>query len=573
MSMSQNLGQAPDVKTKERFCIGLLLGVVVLAYGNTLWNGFTQDDLQLYIVRNAQVTEPSLRALFTPHMVTNVFRPVTFGTFALDWKVGGGRPFGFHVVNLVLHAAVTLLFYVLLLALLQSSVHANEVAFAAALLFAVHPIHTEAVTSIVGRAELLAAGFLLAAWILHVKDRAIPALICFVLALLSKESAIIFLLLTLIGDYARSRWKPKLRYLVIAGVSLLYLCVLWKVQGGRFGPVGIRPWDNPLASLPAGPRILNALRVAWKYVALQTYPATLSCDYSFNEILLYGDWRHTLPAAFGAVAVFSGWLWAVWKRQRALALAGGVYLAGFAVTANILVVIGTNMGERLAYLPSAGFCLLIALGWGWLRERQQVLALGVLAVLVAVLGARTVARNRDWKDNLTLYSAAVRAVPGSAKMHQALGVEYMQAGKLDLASKELQAALQINPAYAEAREAYGLLEAWKGNYQTAGEMLESAFYMVGRNHPNYDEMAVNLAAVYMETNHMDGALDLLNHEIADSPRFARAWAIRGMVHYKRGEVSAAIADGETALRLDPASRPARELMHLLNPTAQPISGQ
>jgi Tfp pilus assembly protein PilF len=570
--MSQTLWQTPDVTRKERFCIVLLLGAVVFAYGNALWNGFAQDDLQLYIVHNAQVTEPSLRALFTPQMAAKVFRPVTIGTFALDWKAGGGRPFAFHVVNLLLHAAVTLLFYVLLLALLQSSVHANEVACAAALLFAVHPIHTEAVTSIVGRAELLAAGFLLAAWILHLKDRAIPALICFVLALLSKESAVVFLPLTLIGDYARSRWKPKLRYMGIAGVSLLYLCVLWKVRGG-LASAGIRLLDNPLASLPAGPRILNALRVAWKYVGLQIYPATLSCDYSFNEIPLYRDWHHTLPAAIGAVAVFSGWLWAVWRRQHALALAGGVYLAGFAVTANIVMPIGTIMGERLAYLPSAGFCLLIALGWGWLRERQQVLALGVLAVLVAVLGARTVARNRDWKDNLTLYSAAVRAVPGSAKMHQALGVEYMQAGQLDLASKELQAALQINPAYAEAREAYGLLEDWKGNYQTAGEMLESAFYMVGRNHPNYDDMAVNLAVVYMETNHMDGALDILNHEIADSPRFARAWAIRGMVHHKRGEVSAARADGETALRLDPASRPARELMHLLNPPAQPISAQ
>src|SRR5258708_2369420 len=109
----QILGQAPDEKVKERLCIGLLLTIVVFAYGNTLVNAFTMDDIRLYILHNSQVTHPSLKALFTPHKITNVLRPVTFSTFALDWKIGSGRPLGFHVVNLVLHAAVTLLFYLL----------------------------------------------------------------------------------------------------------------------------------------------------------------------------------------------------------------------------------------------------------------------------------------------------------------------------------------------------------------------------------------------------------------------------------------------------------------------------
>jgi hypothetical protein len=149
-------GQAPDEKVKTRFYIGLLLAIVVFAYGNTLVNAFTMDDIRLYVLQNPQVTHPSLKALFTPHKITNVFRPVTFSTFALDWKIGNGRPLGFHVVNVLLHAAVTLLFYLLLQTALESLPHGKSVAFAAALLFAVHPIHAEAVASIVGRAELLA---------------------------------------------------------------------------------------------------------------------------------------------------------------------------------------------------------------------------------------------------------------------------------------------------------------------------------------------------------------------------------------------------------------------------------
>src|SRR5205085_6497923 len=128
------------------------------------------------------------------------------------------------------------LVYLLLETVLQSSPNGKIIAFAAALLFAVHPIHTEAVASVSGRAELLACAFLLTAWILHLRDHQISALICFVLALLSKESAVVFLPLVALGDYARQKWKPISRYLPIAVVTLLYLGALWKVQGGRFGP-------------------------------------------------------------------------------------------------------------------------------------------------------------------------------------------------------------------------------------------------------------------------------------------------------------------------------------------------
>ena len=565
---SQVLPQASDDKMRERFHIGVLLTIVLLAYSNSLWNAFTMDDSRVYIAANEQVTHPSLRGLFASHVMTGVFRPLTFATFALDWKLGGRQPFVFHVVNLMLHAGVTLLLYMLLRTLLQRLSHGGMVAFAAAALFAAHPIHTEAVTSISGRAELLAAGFVFAAWILHLRNREIAALICFVLALLSKESAVAFLPLVLLGDYVSGKWKPALRYVQIAGVMLLYVIALWKVGGGHFGPGRYWLLDNPLAFVPTGTRILNALRVAWKYVALQFYPATLSCDYSFNAIPVYGDWRHTAPAAITAVAVCGAWIWAVWKRRTEFVLAGGIYFAGFATTANILMPVGTIMGERLAYLPSAGFCLLVAFLWSWLYKHRQSLGLGVLSAVVVLLGLRTVVRNRDWRNDITLFSAAARAVPGSAKVHRFLGVQYMREGLYDQAGKQLQTALQINPGYPEVMEAYGLLEALKGNYQVAGSMLENAFYMVSPNHPDYDEMAANLAAIYMVTNHLDGALDLLNREIARSPRYSRALGIRAAVHYKRGELAAASADAVAAVHLDPANRQAQDVLRSLGAQGQ-----
>lgn len=548
---------------KDRLVIAILLAAVVLVYGNTLQNQFTMDD-GLYVLSNPQVTEPSLHALFSPNRFSSVFRPVTFATMALNWALGGTEPLGYHLFNLFLQAGVVWLLYLFLLEILEGYPQKASVAFAAALLFAVHPIHTEAVASVAGRAEMLAAGFLLAAWVLHLRDREILALVCFVLALLSKESAVAFLPLVLLGDYSTGRWKSRLRYAAIAAVTLLYLGLLWDVQGGRFGQATISLMDNPLASLPRMWRILNALRVAWKYVGLHFYPMVLSCDYSFNQIPVYRDWLHTLPAALAAVAALFLWAWAIRKRQMGLVLAGGIYLAAFATTANILMPIGTIMGERLAYLPSVGFCLLVALAWSVLERRRRAMAWGILTVLVLALAARAAVRNTDWKDNLALYSSAVRAVPNSAKMHADLGGEYMIRNQFDLARKEFEIALRINPDSPDTLASFGLLESWQGNYQAAGAMMEKALHMSARDNPHYDSMVVDFAVILSKTNHMDAALDFLDKEIAESPAYARAWSTRALVRSERGELAPARSDAEAALRLDPGDAQAQEVLQRLD---------
>src|SRR5258708_38363978 len=170
----------------ERSRVALLVVVAALAYWNTLLNSFTLDDT-VYIFKTPAVTSFSASRLFEPTKANNIFRPVTFATFALNWAVDGGHPFGYHLVNLLLHAAVSFLLYLVLCLLLEPLPRARTAAFAAAWLFALHPIHTEAVASVVGRSELLAAGFLLLAWLLHLYDRPILALVCFALAMLSKE--------------------------------------------------------------------------------------------------------------------------------------------------------------------------------------------------------------------------------------------------------------------------------------------------------------------------------------------------------------------------------------------------
>src|SRR5262249_4756413 len=163
------------------------------------------------------------------------------------------------------------------------------------------------------------------------------------LAVLSKESAIVLLPLVLACDYARREWKPWPRYAVLAACTVLYLGVLWKAQGGHFGTASVSLLDNPLYRLPAALRALNALRIGWNYVGLLVFPWKLSCDYSYNGIVLYGDTVHSLPAAIATTAVFAMWIWAVRKRYVVGILVGAIYFFGFAVTSNILTPTGTIM--------------------------------------------------------------------------------------------------------------------------------------------------------------------------------------------------------------------------------------
>ena len=547
----------------QRMRVGVLLAVALLAYANTLANQFTLDD-NVYIQGNPMTTDFAVAKLFTPTAFNSIFRPLTFATFALEWAIEGSHPFGYHLVNLLLHAVVALLLYLTLCKLLEPMPRGDIVAFVAALLFAVHPIHTEAVASISCRSELLAMGFLLAAWSLHMEDRPVFAALAFVLALLSKESALAFVPLVFIGDYARGKWKPRLRYASFVIASAAYLGVLWKVEGGRFGAPGVPFLDNPLLHLPASLRIPNALRIAWKYVWLQVYPVSLSSDYSYNAILLYGKWSKSALAVIGALLVIGLWAWAFWTRRKEWFLAVTIYLAGFAVTANVLMPTGTIMGERLAYLPSAGFCLLLALLWLYLEGRERRLAWGLLAVIIVAFGTRTMLRNRDWHDNFTLFSADVKAVPGSAKVHSNLGTQYYALGQLDEAGKQFNIALSIYPDLAEAFGYKALIASRNGDDRQARQWLEKALSLTSRASPNYPVMAVNLAALEMKMGANDDALKLLDQEIAESPRTSGAWSNRAVVHYQRGDVASARSDAEMALHLDPSNTQARNLLAILS---------
>ncbi len=555
----------------KRWKMWLLAAAVALIYGNILRNQFAQDD-SLYITLNPTVTAPTAGKILGPNNVTNVYRPLTFATLALSYRLAGSTPWTYHIVNIVLHAAVSWLVYLVLYELLGDAL----VALIAAWLFALHPIHTEAVAAAVGRSELMATALMLAAWLLHTRDRQGPALIAFVLALGAKESAVVFPGFVLLGDFVRGRWKPWWRYAALGGVSLAYLAILWNVQGGHFGAALVPRLDNALVGIPAQWRVANALRIAWKYVWLQIFPLSLSCDYSFNAIPVYLRWKENLLGGAGFTALAAAWIWMTFRyaRDRAGAFAApilaiGIYFVGFATTSNVLVASGTIMGERLAYLPSMGFCLLLALAWKWLFQRQRLAAIAAMALICALFAARSVVRNRDWYDSLSLWSAAVKAQPESARVHSSLGGQYLQRKQNDLALAEFSRALEIDPDYPDAMTCYGLLAYWRHDFATAEQAMGRALNMSRRDNPNFDFMVVNYAALMMQTNRPNVALAILDREIAEAPTYSRAWSNRAALRFLARQPDLARGDAERALQLDPENPQARSVLKLLASGAMP----
>ena len=405
--------------------------------------GFVFDD-RIVLVENPNLHVQSLAQLahiwksgyWPDNRGLELYRPFSQTVWALTWAAGGGaHPALFHALGLAVGLAVVLLLYRFLLAVETPL----RVAFLAAALFALFPIHTDATTSVVGSSELLAAAFGLGAVILYYRRQTLGALMLFALAVFSKESAAAFAALPL----AFPRQRPRLRdsWLAAAGAAAIIATALI-AHNVLSRSSQIPAIDNPTALVDAGKRWITALWVQCLYLSKSLAPITLSADYSYKQIRLVmslGDWR-----AWAGLALAGGACYLAWRKPefRAPVLA---YAILFSPTANLVFPIGTMMGERLIYAPSLGLALLLAI----LLARSPYWK-PVLIAVALVFAARTAVRNLNWLNPQRFYEKLVQTSPDSAKSHYSIGVEYAASGDDARAVAAYDRAIEVFPAYAEA---------------------------------------------------------------------------------------------------------------------------
>ena len=355
---------------------------------------------------------------------------------------GVANPVPYHAVNVLLHAGASLL----LLVWLGRLGLARLVAGGCALLWAVHPIHAEVVANVTARYESLAAVLGLSFLVLHRAGRAIPAALCFLAALLSKESAVVFLPIAAAADAlfpATASPRPWRRLIapavLLAGWLALRAAILAREA---YVPPDV---ENPLVTASVLARVLTACQVQLLYLRDHALPLWMSTDWSFDQIPLVRSAADPSVVGFAAVLAGAVVLAIACRRARPAATFAVLgYAIAFAPASNFLFPIGTILADRLAYVPSIFACLLLAVLLVEIDRRARAVAAVAAVGAIVALGFLAVRSNRLWKDELTLYHDQVRTAPRSAKAHAGLGVALLNAGQLHESIGEFRESIRIH---------------------------------------------------------------------------------------------------------------------------------
>ena len=528
-----------------------------------------------------------------------LYRPLTWLSQLIDLRLWGDRVRGYHITNLLLHLLSTLLVYAIGLSLLGSWADRGTVpgkgsrwpAWLAALLFAIHPVHTEAVTWINGRADLLSTCFYLVAFWLYLLYRRreqlwvlFISLLAFLLALLSKEMAITLPLAIalFVLCFDPSPWRAPLRQLgrsravkaivealPYLAVAVLYLTLRLAVLGRVFGTA-----DRTAGGLPL------AAQVVALYLRLLVLPYPLKALRPLSDLqTISGVGAWLAPVVVGVVLLLGVAALRRWRLQ-------GFAVLFFSVTVlpvSGLFSAGDYAAERFLYLPSLAVCLAAGALLARLWQRQRTVALALILVIALPWMVLTLARNGVWQDRLTFWSKAVQDSPNSATAHSHLGLVYLDQGQAAQAMAELGRAVELDPQDSDSQNSLGM------GYYVQGQLdqAETAFLKAAELGPGAAVAHFNLGVVYGAQGRSEEAVQAYQKALEIDPRSTAAkvnlgflftslerWeesyaqfqgALEidpelvvahnglGLILFRQGQPDDAIAEYQAALRLDPKS--------------------
>ena len=559
-------------------------GVAVLVYLLALRNGWAGDDM--VAIRDNPATKSAgaaLRAWFEPYWPegfrwAGLYRPFTILTYGVDWTISGGAPWVFHLTNVVLDGLA-----VGLVVLVAAAWLPPLGALAAGLLFAVHPVHVEAVANTVGRAEILVAIGLLAAVLAARQYRRaatelrrrlwlVTTLLVAAVAMASKEHGVIAI--ALIGldqclDH-ETRWSDSVPlYGAVLALTLAWL-FLWRgIAGVYVGHSG----HAALAYLTTSERWATMFPAYLEVLRLLAWPFRLASDYSPQVIpIRYGfGWLAMLGFASSAALLALG----VLTTRRAPAVAFGILVAAvsYLPTSNLLFVSGVVLGERNLYLAA----LAPAMGLGWLvattRGGQHARAgLVVATAAVLILGFRTVDRIPIWIDAQQLIAEEQTAHPENFHTRVVLAghlaalrdsswalAEMLVAGAL-LPTDPGAAVIATHHANAQGRRLLALREAKRAftllpTDAAIIEQLARAYYQLGLTDSALSVAASGVDSVRSSANVADTYAFML--AATDAPHWRR-YLIEAKRDWLNGDLVAAtvrLDSASSALPLGPASAP------------------
>lgn len=562
--------------------VWLLLGVLIGGvYANALHNSFVFDDYQLVVEQPLLArlaTEPGL--LLSP--LTLGQRPLRTISYAVDYQIGGLQPWIFHLSNVLYHwLAAGLVFLIArdLTARPSAVIDAGtlrlppaqmRLALIAALLWALHPIHTDAVTYISGRRDILGGlFFFLGVWA-YLRFRRTSrawwlglASLAYGLGLLSKESVVVLPVVWWLSDSQREGMGRALRsHIVLYSVVLLGgAAVLWGAAGSQILAAAQHlSWHG--GSVLSN--VATVLRIWVHYLTVLVFPRTLIADYSYDAFpVSLSFWEPDVLAALGILGgVTIGII--VLARRVPFVGYGALWMLITLVPVSHLIPIQEIVAEHYLYVPAFGLCLILAtlldtacsVGLqadqpGRARLRAAVVY-GLVLVLLVGAGARIVVRNRDWRDEETLWTVTTHAVPRCARAHYNLAGEYLRQERFEEAKREFAVTIAIRPNEVEALTGLGEIAFRTGLYGQAFGYVTQAEQIA----PNHFRVQYLLGWIFLALKKPDEAEPYFEKAAELQPLYAGTYAGLEAVAKARGDSAAATRWAERRRALEPKAESA-----------------
>jgi tetratricopeptide (TPR) repeat protein len=505
----------------------LLLAIITLAvYFNTLGHSFVWDD-HFTIEENDFITDvkyiPKIFVTDLFHSYAeksgaehrNYYRPIQTLSFLIDYHIWKMNPFGFHLTNVLLHLANGILIFIAVFLICKSRL----ISLFTSILFLVHPVQTGAVAYLTGRSDVLACFFLLGSFIFYVIYRSATPLsvLTFIFALLSKEIALIFPLILIFYDITYNRDRELYsgrnnlslilkRYSAYFAVAAVYIALRLTIFNFTPGKKIFLEWRVIYNNL------LTMSRTLMEYIWFLIYPSNLHMERSVPLATSVFEGDIALSLVGLACLIFLTFV--CYKRWRTTFF-GIMWFVIFLLPVSNVISLNALISEHWLYIPSIGFFLLISILFSKLQfikfKYNFILALFIL--LAFLYSYKTVERNKDWKDDLSIYYATLKDSPRKDKMYYNIGTTYHSQGSLEEAAKFYRLAIDRGMKRAE--------------------------------------VYTNLAVVYMELGRFKESEENFKKALALNPNDAFAYNGRGALFEKRGLIKKAISEYKKALECHP----------------------
>ena len=571
---SSNNEQASSIKWIRIALV--LLGFML--YGASVGFDYTLDD-DLFVVKNEKVQNgisaiPSIFTSGTKSLIgTLPYRPVVLSSFAIEQTLFDNNPAVRHFFNIIIYIVLLQVLFSLLLKLFKN--YSSIFITCIVLLYATHPIHTEVVSSVKGRDELLAALFGFLAWktlldfntenIFNYKKLIIGSLF-FLLSCLSKESGIVFLALIPMWNYMVL--DKSIKNNLILTLPLLLSAIFYLGARHITSLNGIVVRDVPEltnilnATHDIGELTATKLAILFYYVKLLVMPWPLVWDYSFNQISV-ANWSDILPWVSALIYIsLIGFSFYQWKKNQKISFFILFFLISILPTSNLLFTTGCTMGERFLFVPSLTFAVLLTYAISYFLNKSDVKNLSIkssnvvkiIAGITILFSGITIARSSDWKNNLTLFESSVKASPNSARTHYSLASEYLSLSNktsdlnqrrnyLQKAIEHFERSLTILPGNFQTLYNTGLCYSLNGDTLKAINAYKKSIAL----NDVYSNSMNNLAVLYEGQRNHDSAFYYYQMALKITPKEKSLLQNISNLFYNKGLQAASVGDVNLAI--------------------------